>query len=215
MLTRKTTLRTVSAVAILAVASCTTVQNNPNTTGGVVAGAAAGALLGTLAGGNDARNALIGAGIGALAGGAVGQYLDQRKRALEADLAGTGATVTNTGDRLIVNLPSNVTFATDSATLAPEFRPVLANVAASLNEDPRSLIDVIGHTDSTGSTSYNQDLSERRANSVTSALLSNGVDRRRVASYGVGETQPITTNSTASGRAQNRRVEITITPATS
>ncbi|MEL6196265.1 MAG: OmpA family protein [Pseudomonadota bacterium] len=211
----KTTIAPVLALSLgIAVAGCAQVEGNPRTAGGVAAGAAAGALLGTLAGGNDARNALIGAGIGALAGGAVGQYLDQRQRRLEEDLAGTGATVTNTGESLIVTLPSNVTFATDSADLAPNFRPVLANVSQSLNEDPRSLIDVIGHTDSTGDELYNQGLSERRANSVTSALLSNGVDRQRVASYGVGETQPIATNETAEGRARNRRVEIRIVPAT-
>lgn len=211
----KTPIATLCAVSLAAsVIGCTQIENNPRTAGGAAAGAAAGALLGTLAGGNDARNALIGAGIGALAGGAVGQYLDQRQRRLEQDLAGTGATVTNTGEELIVTLPSNVTFATDSADLSPEFRPVLANVATSLNEDPRSLIDVVGHTDSTGAELYNQELSERRAQSVTNVLLANRVDRRRVATYGVGETQPIATNETASGRAQNRRVEIRIIPAT-
>ncbi|MEL6266977.1 MAG: OmpA family protein [Pseudomonadota bacterium] len=206
-------LALVLAVA-LGLAACTTVRENPRTATGAAAGAAAGALLGTLAGGNDRRNALIGAGIGLLAGGAVGAYLDRQQRQLEADLQGSGATVERQGDSLVVSLPQQVTFAVDSDRLEPGFRPVLLNVADTLAADPRGLVDVVGHTDATGSDAYNQDLSERRAQTVANALVDGGVLPQRIAAYGRGETQPVATNETPEGRARNRRVEILIVPAT-
>jgi len=204
----------IAAVCGSMLLGCEGVRENPNTAGGAVIGALGGAAVGTLFGGSDRRNALIGAGIGMIAGAAVGQYLDQQQRELEANLAGTGAEVQRQGDQLLVTFPTNVTFDVDSATIQPGFYRTLDDVSASLNRYPSSYLDIVGHTDSTGSDAYNQALSERRANSVANYLSSRGVEPARIAAYGVGETQPVATNTTALGRQQNRRVELRITPAT-
>ena len=204
----------IAATCSVALIGCETVQNNQNTAIGAGVGAAVGAAAGTLVGGNDRRNALVGAGIGLLAGAAVGQYLDQQERELQANLAGTGAEVERSGDQLLVNFPGNVTFATDSAEISPQFYTTLDDVSATLNKYPKSFLDVVGHTDSQGSDQYNQALSERRANSVSSYFQSRGVAPARIASFGQGETTPVADNATASGRQQNRRVELRITPAT-
>jgi outer membrane protein OmpA-like peptidoglycan-associated protein len=193
---------------------CQTVQDNPNTAGGALLGALGGAVAGTLVTKHDRTGALVGAGIGLLAGAAVGQYLDQQQRELETSLAGTGAEVQRDGDALLVNFPSNVTFGVDSATIRPEFYSTLDNVSATLNRYPQSYLDIVGHTDSTGSDAYNQALSERRANSVSNHFRSRGVIPGRMAAYGVGETQPVASNASTQGREQNRRVELKITPAT-
>lgn len=193
---------------------CETVQNNPNTTGGALLGALGGAVAGTLVTKHDRKGALIGAGVGLLAGAAVGQYLDRQQRELEAGLAGTGAEVTRDGDALLVNFPSSLTFAVDSSTIRPEFYGAMDNVSATLNRYPQSYLDIVGHTDSTGSDAYNQALSERRASAVANHFRSRGVLPERIAAYGVGESQPIASNATAEGRQQNRRVELKIVPAT-
>ncbi len=201
--------------AALAMAGCTQEQLRENR---VAVGAASGALLGAgvgvLAGGDDRRNALIGAGIGALAGAAVGDYLDRQEAELNEDLAGTGATVENDGQSLLVTLPATVTFAVDSASIQPAMMPALTDFAETLRAYPESYVDVIGHTDSTGSEAYNQRLSERRAESTATFLASRGVRRERLVAFGYGETRPIATNETEEGRAANRRVEIRITPLT-
>ncbi|MEM0922823.1 MAG: OmpA family protein [Pseudomonadota bacterium] len=204
----------IAAVCCTALVGCETVQSNQNTAIGAAAGAALGAAAGTLVGGNDRRNALVGAGIGLLAGAAVGQYLDQQQRELEASLAGTGAEVERNGNELLVNFPGNVTFATDSAEISPQFYTTLDDVSATLNRYPESYLDIVGHTDSQGSTQYNQALSERRANSVGNYFRSRGVAPARVAAFGQGELAPVADNNTAAGRQQNRRVELRITPAT-
>lgn len=204
----------IAATCCVALVGCETVQENKRTAIGAGAGAAAGAALGTLVGGNDRRNALVGAGIGLLAGAAVGQYLDQQQRDLETSLAGTGAEVERQGDQLLVTMPSEVTFASDSAQIQPQFYGALNNVAATLQQYPSSYLDVVGHTDSQGEEAYNQRLSERRARSVADYLISRGVNPARVATYGQGETQPVASNETPDGRQANRRVELLITPAT-
>lgn len=183
-----------------------------NTAGGAAIGALAGAGIGALIG--DRRGALIGAGVGAIAGAGVGNYLDEQQAQLESDLSGTGATVTNTGEELFVNLPSEITFDVDRAEIKPEFRPSLVKIANTLNQYEASVVDVIGHTDSTGSEAYNQDLSERRADKVAGLFVRRGVIPERIEAFGRGETAPVATNETAAGRAQNRRVEIVITPIT-
>ena len=183
-------------------------------------GAAGGALLGGLAGAairsdssKDARKgALIGAGIGALAGGAIGAYMDNQEAALRQRLANSGVSVTRVGDRIILNMPSNITFATDQSDVKPQFFEVLDSVAIVLNEFNQSLIDVNGHTDSDGSDQYNYDLSRQRAESVGLYLVNRGVNSQRVAINGFGESQPIAPNTTPAGKAQNRRVEIEIVP---
>lgn len=220
----KLALVSVSIAALLGAAACTTtdpyrsgpVRNNTGT--GVIAGALGGALLGYLTNTSDGeqgrKNALIGAGIGALAGGAVGQYMDRQQRALEAELSGTGVGVARQGDVLVLRMPSDVTFASNQSTIDPRFNAVLDDVARVLNEYDRSTIDIIGHADSDGADAYNLDLSRRRASSVAGYLVSRNVLADRVFVDGRGESQPIASNATAEGKAQNRRVEILIRPFT-
>lgn len=187
-------------------------QKISNTAGGAALGALAGAGVGLLAGGDDRRNALIGAGIGALAGGSIGAYMDQQEAQLRGQLQGTGVSVTRQGDYIILNMPSNITFTTDSASIQPAFYPTLNSVALVLKEYNQTLVDVYGHTDSTGSDQHNLDLSRRRAASVADYLVAQGTSGERFAVIGVGEAQPIASNATPEGRAQNRRVEIRLSP---
>ncbi len=201
------------ATSAVLLAGCDTLRRNPNTVGGGAFGGAVGAALGTLAGGDDARNALIGAGIGLLLGATAGQVLDEQERALQRNLAGTGAQVIRRETDLLVRLPSRITFAFDSAAIDPRFRPALEEVATTLARDPRVLIDVVGHTDSVGTETYNQDLSERRAGSVAEALVARGVAPGRIAVFGLGEREPVESNASAEGREANRRVELRIVPA--
>ncbi|MGB3722550.1 MAG: OmpA family protein [Pacificimonas sp.] len=179
------------------------------------AGAGVGALLGALIGGkNNRTEVLVGTGIGAIAGAGVGVYLDAQEKKLRERTAGTGIEVERDGDSLKLNMPSQVTFGVDSAIINDQFRPALNEVSQVLAEYEKSFVDVYGHTDSTGSDAYNMTLSQRRADSVATYLASNGVQRARIAQQGFGETQPIASNDTAEGRAQNRRVEIRIVPIT-
>lgn len=214
----KKTVLAVVATAFLA-SACTTdpytgEQKVSNTAAGAGIGALAGAALGTLAGGNDRRNALIGAGIGALAGGAIGATMDQNEAELRRQLQGTGVSVTRTGDQIILNMPSDITFASDQDAVKAGFYPVLNSVALVLKKYRQTTVDVFGHTDSTGGDQHNFDLSQRRALSVANYLSGQGVDSRRFAVTGFGKTRPIASNATAEGRAQNRRVEIQLSPLT-
>mgnify|MGYP002785247791 CR=1 FL=1 len=187
------------------------------TTKGAAAGAAAGAVIGVLAG-NDSKQrkkkALVLAGVGALAGGAVGNYMDREEAKLRAELQGTGVSVTRVGDEIILNMPGNVTFPTNSADINASFYPVLTSVAKVLKEFDQTVVDVGGHTDSTGSDQYNLELSQRRASSVTGYLTSQGIAAQRFITQGYGEARPIASNDTPEGRAQNRRVEIVLAPIT-
>jgi len=155
---------------------------------------------------------VVGAGIGAIVGGAIGATLDQQA----AELRGINNSfnVTNMGDYLVVNMPQDVLFAVDSAALRPDLTSDIASIAQNLMRYPNSQIQIIGHTDNSGSAAYNQDLSQRRAGSVADVLLRSGVPSQRVAAFGRGEDQPIASNLTPDGRAQNRRVEIIIRPTT-
>ena len=209
------------ALAAAYLSACTTTdpytgeQKVSNTAGGAAIGAGVGAVAGLLIGNNPVQRrnaALIGAGVGALAGGAVGNYMDRQEAELRAQLQGTGISVTRDGDRIILNMPSNVTFATGDDRVSPDFYPTLDSVAIVLRKFDRTLIDVDGHTDSVGNAAFNQDLSERRANSVANHLASRGIDQRRMSTMGYGLERPIASNATESGRAQNRRVEIAISP---
>ncbi len=207
----------VAAAAFLA--GCTTdpytgQQKVSNTAGGAALGALAGAGIGMLAGGDDRRNALIGAGVGALAGGAIGSYMDQQEAELRGYLQGTGVSVTRNGNQIVLNMPSNITFATDQDQVMPAFHQTLNAVGLVLNKYNRTLVDVNGHTDSTGSQQHNMALSQRRAMSVGNYLVSQGVDGRRLAINGFGPNQPVATNATPDGRALNRRVEIYLSPIT-
>ncbi len=211
-----------SASVILA--GCTTndpytrEQKTSNTTKGAAIGALAGAVLGALtntsSGKQAARNAMIGAGIGALAGGGVGFYMDQQEKKLRERLDGTGVSVTRAGNNIILNMPGNVTFATDSADINANFYNVLSDVALVLNEFEKTYVNVDGHTDSTGSDSYNMQLSQQRAGSVSQYLISEQVMSQRLIVQGYGESRPIADNGTAQGRQLNRRVEIQLSPLT-
>ena len=216
--------REISLLAILiALTACTT---NPYTGErqvskaakgaaiGTVAGAAGGAAIGALAGRKAAQGALIGAGVGALSGAAVGAYMDVQEKKLRDQLAGTGVSVTRSGDNLILNMPGNVTFGTDQSAIQSSFYPVLNSVALVLKEYPKTIVEVLGHTDSTGSDTTNETLSQDRAASVASYLGSQGIDQRRLLSQGFGERSPIADNSSSEGRQANRRVELRLVPIT-
>ena len=185
-------------------------------------GATAGALLGTATGlvigkttsASTRKSMLIGAGLGALAGGGVGLYMDNQESRLRARLQGTGVSVTRVGDDIILNMPSNITFDTDQSAIKPQFFETLNSVAIVLQEFNRTLVDVTGHTDSTGTPQHNQRLSEARAGSVAEYLIAQGNNPNRFQAIGMGQNDPIASNTTPEGRAQNRRVEIKIVPLT-
>ncbi|MEX1147650.1 MAG: OmpA family protein [Sphingomonadales bacterium] len=178
---------------------------------GAVAGAIGGAIVG---GSNTRKSALIGAGIGALAGAGVGAYMDAQEAKLRRQLEGTGVSVTRDGDAIILNMPGNVTFDTDSSSIKGPFYEVLDSVVLVLKEYEKTYVDVIGHTDSTGSESYNQALSESRAGSVSGYLSTSGVTAERLLVRGMGPRYPIADNATSEGRSLNRRVEIGLVPVT-
>lgn len=184
---------------------------------GAGVGAVAGAVVGLITG-DDSRerrkHALIGAGVGALAGGSVGYYMDVQEAKLRERLAGTGVSVTRDGDNVILNMPSHITFAVDSSDINGGFFSVLDSVTLVVQEYDQTLIEVMGHTDSTGSDAYNQALSERRSGSVASYFQSRDVQPLRLGAYGHGERYPVASNDTDQGRAQNRRVEIALVPLT-
>ena len=182
---------------------------------GALAGAAIGTGAGALVGGRHNRTEMIvGAGIGAIAGGAVGGYMDSQERKLREQTAGTGVQVIRNGDELILNMPSGITFDTNSYVIKPEFQSTLNDVAATLASYDKTYIDVYGHTDSTGNDSINIPLSQNRAQSVASYLSARGVNRARIGTQGFGSSQPIASNATPEGRQANRRVEIKIVPVT-
>jgi outer membrane protein OmpA-like peptidoglycan-associated protein len=188
-----------------------------STAKGAMIGAAAGAVVGLMSG-DDAverrQRAMILAGVGALAGGAVGNYMDRQEAKLRAELQGTGVSVTRIGDNITLNMPGNVTFATDSSDLNSAFFDVLNSVSKVMTEYDKTVVEVAGHTDSTGSDSYNQSLSERRAGSVAQYLRSQKIASERLLTVGMGEARPVADNATADGRQANRRVEITMVPLT-
>lgn len=171
-------------------------------------GAAAGAGIGALAGGK--KGALIGAGAGALVGAGGGAYMDVQARKLREELQGTGVQVAQEGGRVYLIMPGNVTFDTNQATIRPGFQPVLNSVAKVINEYDKTMVEIIGYTDSTGSAATNNALSLRRANAVSNYLRLQGVDGNRIVTDGLGSQKPIASNATAAGREQNRRVEITL-----
>ena len=188
-----------------------------NSTKGALIGAAAGVVAG-LASGDDAvdrrQRAMIGAGVGALAGGSIGYYMDKQEAKLRAELESTGVSVTRIGDNITLNMPGQVTFATGSSDLNPAFFEVLKSVSKVVKEFDQTIIEVAGHTDSTGADAYNQSLSERRAGTVSQYFQSRNISGQRMITLGLGESMPVADNATNSGRQTNRRVEITMVPLT-
>lgn len=182
---------------------------------GAIVGGMLGGFLGATADDEDrGRNAALGAAAGAMAGGMIGTMLDAQAADLRSSLENDGIIVTNPGEFLIVTLPGGLLFDVDSAVIRPAVTGDLAAVARNLLDYPDSTVEILGHTDDTGSAAYNQALSERRAQSVASVLVGRGVASARVRAEGRGETRPVATNSTPEGRQQNRRVEIFIRPDT-
>lgn len=206
----------VSVLAITALVSgCTTV--NPYTgqaqtaksTWGTAIGAATGALIGST---QSSKGALVGALAGGAVGGGIGYYLDAQAAELRAELVSTGVQVVEEQDSIRLIMPGNITFKTDSADINSSFYPVLNSVAKVLNKYSNSTVMVSGHTDNTGSADYNLNLSRERAASVASYLQGQNVKASRFEVMGLGFSNPIASNSTADGRAKNRRVEIKIIP---
>ena len=218
MIFRKTAAAALCGLVTLA--GCTdparlTDSTNPNQKRdqGILFGAGMGALVGNLVGG-DTKATLAGAVVGGVAGGVIGNNLDKQAAELRQSLASQQIGVTNTGDSLVVTLPQDVTFDTDSFAVRPSLMGDLNAVAANLKAYPASTVKVIGHTDNEGDAAYNQTLSERRAGAVAGVLIGDGVEPSRIVPLGQGETMPIASNLTPEGRAQNRRVEIVIVPTT-
>jgi outer membrane protein OmpA-like peptidoglycan-associated protein len=177
---------------------------------GTLAGAAVGAA--TSSSKDRGKGALIGAAVGGAAGAGYGYYADKQEAELRRSMQGTGVEVQRQGDTIQLIMPGNITFATDSAEIASSFYAPLNNLASSFRQYNQNSIEIVGHTDSTGSRAYNQTLSQRRAQSVADYLRAQGVDGTRLSTYGAGPDQPVASNATADGRAQNRRVEVTLRP---
>ncbi len=183
------------------------------TKNGALIGAGAGALLGALISddGDRGDGALIGAVLGGAVGAGVGYSLDKQEAELRQQLD-SDVVITNTGDRLIVTLPQDILFATDSTAVQDAIRDDLRALSQNVQKYPNSSLQIVGHTDWDGDASYNQQLSEGRARAVANILIANGVPQSRVQTFGRGEDQPVATNLTPEGKAQNRRVEIVILP---
>ncbi len=212
-----------AAMAAVGLAGCQTVnpytgeQQTSKAVKGAGIGAAAGAVVGLITGDDSKERrerALIGAGVGAIAGGSVGYYMDVQEAKLRQQLQGTGVSVTRMGDNITLNMPGNITFRTDSADLNSSFFSVLDSVSLVLKEYEKTLVEVAGHTDSTGTNEYNQALSERRAQTVGNYLAGKGVLNQRLMIVGAGEARPVAANDTPDGRQLNRRVELTLAPVT-
>ncbi len=218
----RTSMLTVIAASVV-VSACTTLdpytreEQASRAQRGAIIGAVSGAVVGLITGDSSMerkKRALVGAGLGAIAGGAVGAYQDRQEARLRAQLEGTGVSVTRIGDNITLNMPGNITFATNSADLNAGFFSVLDSVGLVVQEFNQTVIEVAGHTDSTGTDEYNQRLSERRAASVAAYLISRQVLPDRIIQVGLGESYPIADNSSATGRQLNRRVELTLVPLT-
>jgi outer membrane protein OmpA-like peptidoglycan-associated protein len=186
-----------------------------NTARGAGIGALAGAIGGALAGGDDKRNVLVGAAVGALAGGAIGRYMDQQEADMRKAVANSGIGIQRVGDNIELVMPSDVTFAKGSAQLDSSFTPVLDKVAQSLNLYPKTTIDIIGHASTEGDAQTNLDLSYRRAEAVRMYLQGRSVLSQRMATGGMGESQPLVVpDDTEAKRSKNRRVQVVLRPVT-
>lgn len=220
-LRRKVTFALATMICAVFLASCTIMdpytgqkEMSSASKGGLI-GAGAGAAIGALAdSSNRAKGALIGAGIGALAGTGVGYYMDRQAAALRKQLRSTGVKVTRQGNDITLIMPGNITFAVDSYKLNSQFKDVLQSVAKVVKHYDKTVLLTAGYTDSTGSSQYNQLLSQQRAQSVADYLVNRDVDARRLVTHGFGESHPIATNDTATGRQKNRRVELSLEPLT-
>ena len=222
MKTHSIKVATAALIATLTLGGCatytgqTTDPNDPNRTrNNALIGAGIGAVAGLLSGGDATerrQRALVGVGVGGLTGGAIGAYQDRQEAELRRQTAGTGIEVSRDGDVIKLNLPDGVTFDFGKANLKSQFYPALDNVASTLAQYNQTIVEVSGHTDSVGSDAANQTLSVQRANSVGNYLIGKGLVRERFEIVGFGETRPVASNDSDSGRALNRRVEIRVLP---
>lgn len=189
--------------------------DNDKTRQGAALGAGLGAALGVLTGrkGNKTEAAIKGAVIGGAAGGLIGNSLDRQEQDLRQSIGNDNVQIQNTGDRLIVTLPQDILFGVDSFDVRPDLKRDLNAVAGNLQAYPNSTVQIVGHTDADGDAAYNQGLSEKRANAVADVLLNAGIPYARIQTFGRGENQPVASNLTPEGKAQNRRVEIVILPS--
>ncbi|QLA06280.1 OmpA family lipoprotein [Enterobacter ludwigii] len=181
---------------------------------GAATGAAVGAGVGMLSSSKNDRGkgALIGAAAGAALGGGIGHYMDVQEAKLRDKMRGTGVSVTRQGDNIVLNMPNNLTFDTGSSSLRPAAANTLSGVAMVLKEYDKTAVNIVGHTDSSGARDKNMVLSKQRAESVGSALIIQGINGDRVHTRGAGPDNPIASNATEEGKAQNRRVEIALSP---
>ena len=194
--------------AALAVSGCATT----NAEKGAMIGAVTGAVIGKSTANHKNKRAVIGAAVGAIAGAAIGDYMDRQEAEMREQLSGSGVEVVREGDNLRLVMPSNITFATNQASITPQFHATLNSIANVLNHYDKTYLSIEGHTDSSGSESYNQTLSERRARSVQQYLINQSIMGERLSVTGYGEMRPIASNETAAGKAKNRRVEVQIVP---
>ena len=206
----KKTLTVGIIAASLALSGCA--NDFSNTQKGAGIGALAGAILGKATGDHDKSRYAWGAVVGAIAGGAIGNYMDKQEKELRDQLSDTGVDVVREGDNLRLIMPGNITFATDSASVSPNFNPVLKDVATVINNYDKTVLMIKGHTDDTGAAEYNQALSERRANAVKGVLTNYSVNPQRITTVGLGEYEPKVPNNSAANRQTNRRVELEIQP---
>ena len=201
-------------VSACAVDPYTGEQKTSNTAKGAGMGAVAGAILGAAVSSDEDREkgAWQGAAAGAAVGGGIGYYQDQQEAKLRKQLTGSGVQIRRVGDTITLVMPGNITFDVDQSAIKPSFTSVLDSVAVVVKEYNNTVVDVKGYTDSTGSFEHNQNLSEGRAESVARYLMNRGVNQARIRTTGYGPRNPVASNDTAQGRAQNRRVEIDLIP---
>jgi len=206
------TAHRLTAVAILLASGATALTGcATKTQTGAVVGAAGGAVAGGVIGkvaGSTAKGAIIGAVVGGAAGAIIGRQMDKQAKELEQNIK--GAKVERVGEGIQVTFESGLLYDFDSDAVKPDARTNLRELAVSLEKYPDSDLLIVGHTDQVGSADYNQRLSERRASAAAGYLVSQGVSRSRVATRGLGETEPVQPNDTEAGRAANRRVEVAI-----
>ncbi|RZL11090.1 MAG: OmpA family protein [Rubrivivax sp.] len=200
----------VSIATLAFAAGCANMDDTQRkTAGGAAIGALGGAILSSATGGKAGTGAVVGGVAGAIAGNVWSKRMEKQKQAMEQATQGTGVDVSRTADnQLKLNIPSDISFDTGSSAIKPELRNVLTQFAQGLKEAPESRVRVIGHTDSTGSDAVNQPLSRDRASSVRNFLADRGVSSSRIETEGRGAQEPVASNDTTAGRAQNRRVEI-------
>ena len=219
-MTKHSRIGAITLAAAVALSACTptTTQSVTGEPGsrqqqGILSGALLGGILGAAINDDDrGRGALLGAAGGAIVGGGVGAYLDRQAADLQAAISSDDVIITNTGEELRVVMPEGILFEIDSANVRASLQGDLRALAQNVLVYDQTTIDVIGHTDDTGSDAYNLDLSTRRASAVAGILLEEGVAPSRVRSFGRGEFEPVASNATVEGRARNRRVEVIIRP---